>query len=72
MNASPVIQAGIDRPDRKKSVLVRREALQHEPDAEHEREVDDDDEVVDPLQLHPASAVVNTTQRWSSVRLPVA
>ena len=52
MNASPVIQAGIDRPDRKKSVLVCALAFQHEPDAEHEREVDDDEQVVDPGELH--------------------
>ena len=34
MNASPVIHAGIERPDRKKSVLVFMIALQREADAQ--------------------------------------
>ena len=55
MKARPVIQAGIERPDRKKSVLVLREVLQDEPDPEHEAEVDEDDQVVDPRKLHAAS-----------------
>ena len=54
MKASPAIQAGIERPDRKKSVLVCALPLEREPDAQHEREVDDQDDVVDPLELHQA------------------
>ena len=47
MNASPVIQAGIDRPERKKSVLRLHEPLQGHADAQHEQRVDDENRIVD-------------------------
>ena len=47
MNASPVTHAGNDRPDRKKSSESETWRRAMQPDAEHEREVERDDEVVD-------------------------
>ena len=37
MNARPVIQAGIDRPERKKSGAGLHQPLQGEADAQHEQ-----------------------------------
>ena len=47
MNASPVIHGGSERPERKKSVLVRVSRAQRPADAEHGGEVDGHDDVVD-------------------------
>ena len=52
MNANPVTQAGSDRPDRKKSMLLEIDAPGEKPDAEHEGEVDADQQVVDPVGVH--------------------
>ena len=51
MNASPVTQAGSDRPDRKKSMRVRDRPPGHQPDAQDEDEVDGDERVVDPVRV---------------------
>ncbi|MFI6923462.1 hypothetical protein ACIBIZ_26250 [Nonomuraea spiralis] len=57
MKASPVIQAGSDRPDRKKSRLLetlRRAATQNQQD---HGEVDEDQRVVDDPGTDPARVV---------------
>ena len=51
MNASPVTQAGSDRPDRKKSSDDVTSPLQREPDAEDEAEVDHQEGDVQPAEL---------------------
>ena len=51
MNARPVTHAGSERPDRKKSRLVETERRADEADAEHEDEVDRDQQVVDPAEV---------------------
>ena len=58
MKARPHTQAGIERPARKKSLLVAHIALQREPDAEDEGEVDQHDEPVDDGQVHGSLACV--------------
>ena len=52
--ASPAIQAGMERPERKKSSLLLHVAAQGPADAEHEGEVDDQDRVVDRAELDQA------------------
>ena len=52
MKASPAIQAGIARPERKKSCCVRMTAGAHQPIAEHEPEVDDQNGVIDGAELN--------------------
>ena len=63
MNARPVIQAG-NRASRQEEVGARlREVLENEADPDHEAEVDQDDEVVDPLQVHGSGLQAGTGQR---------
>ena len=52
MKARPAIQAGMERPERKKSSLLLHVPAQRQADAEHEDEVDDQDGVVDPAELY--------------------
>ena len=53
---------GGNRAARQEEVRARlRIALEHHADAQHEREIDQDDRVVDPVELHSPSAAVNTT-----------
>ena len=52
INASPVTHAGSERPERKKSVLVRVDPPQDETDAQDEHEVDQHDRPVDERQIH--------------------
>ena len=47
MNARPVTQAGSERPERKKSIESETERRAMTADAEHEDEVDRDEQVVD-------------------------
>ena len=47
MNARPVIHAGSERPDRKKSTSVLIVSRATDADAEHDGEVDDQDRVVE-------------------------
>ena len=46
-NARPVTQAGMERPERKKSRAALHIALQGEADAEDEGKVDNEDRVID-------------------------
>ena len=71
MKASPVIQAGIARPDRKKSVLGLHEPLQRQSDAQHEHRVDNHDCIIDDAKVHrPISDVQRWFRRGASGRGP--
>ena len=63
MNARPVTHAGSERPDRKKSVLVRVSRRRRPPDAEHGGEVDGHDDVVDGREVGNRSRVHGDQRR---------
>ena len=70
MKASPATQAGIDRPDRKKSVAGSHEPPERKADPQHEAEVDQHDQIVDPCQcgLH-ARFLSSSARRIAGARL---
>ena len=51
-NARPATQAGINRPERKKSVLVRMWRFKHKADPEDEGEIDDQNGAVDQTEVN--------------------